>query len=91
MHKQSYLVSSTFLFMVGLFAGIEGMRANAIAYLLLYNLIFIVPLLVVFGCVFWGTTSTQLGGVLQRHLVTVKAVIGILLFGLGTWLVLIII
>ena len=82
---QVYLPTLTFV------AGVEGMRANAIAYLLLYNLMFIVPLLIVFGCVYWGTTSVQLGGVLQRHLVTVKVAIGLLLFGLGTWLVLIII
>ena len=79
---QVYLPTLTFV------AGIDGMRAHAIAYLLLYNLMFIVPLLVVFGCVYWGTTSVQLGGVLQRHLVTVKVGIGLLLFGLGTWLVL---
>ena len=82
---QVYLPTLTFV------AGIDEMRGNAIAYLLLYNLMFIVPLLVVFGCVYWGTTSAQLGGVLQRHLVTVKVAISILLFGLGTWLMLIII
>ena len=82
---QVYLPTLTFV------AGIESMRANAVAYLLLYNLMFIVPLLVVFGCVYWGTTSAQLGGVLQRYLVTVKVAISVLLFGLGTWLVLIII
>ena len=82
---QVYLPTLTFV------AGIDEMRANAVTYLLLYNLMFIVPLLVVFGCVYWGTTSAQLGGVLQRHLVTVKVAISILLFGLGTWLVLIII
>lgn len=79
---QVYLPTLTFV------AGIEGMRANALAYLFLYNLMFIVPLLVVFGCVYWGITSLQLGGVLQRHLVTVKVGIGLLLFGLGTWLIL---
>ena len=79
---QVYLPTLTFV------ASIEGMRADAIAYLLLYNVMFIVPLLVVFGCVYWGTTSMQLGGVLQRHLVAVKVGIGILLFGLGAWLVL---
>ena len=79
---QVYLPTLTFV------ASIEGMRAYAIAYLLLYNLMFIVPLLVVFGCVYWGTTSMQLGGVLQRHLVAVKVGIGLLLFGLGTWLIL---
>ncbi len=79
---QVYLPTLTFV------AGLEGLRADAIAYLLLYNVMFIVPLLIVFGCVYWGTTSLQLGGVLQRHLVTVKVGIGLLLFGLGTWLVL---
>ena len=81
---QVYLPTLTFV------SGIEEIRSSAIAYLLLYNLMFIVPLLVVFGCVYWGTTSEQLGGVLQRHLVTVKVAIGILLLGLGIWLVLII-
>ena len=79
---QVYLPTLTFV------ASIEGMRADAIAYLLLYNVMFIVPLLVVFGCVYWGTTSMQLGGVLQRHLVAVKVGISLLLFGLGTWLML---
>ncbi len=79
---QVYLPTLTFV------AGVEDMRAHAIAYLLLYNLMFIVPLLVVFGCVYWGTTSIQLGGILQKHLVVVKVGIGFLLFGLGTWLML---
>ena len=79
---QVYLPTLTFV------AGVDGMRAHAIAYLLLYNVMFIVPLIVVFGCVYWGTTSMQLGGILQKHLVTVKVGIGLLLFGLGMWLVL---
>ena len=66
--------------------GVEGMRANALAYLILYNLMFITPLLIVFGFVYWGTTSMQLGGVLQRHLMPVKVGTGMLLFGLGVWL-----
>ena len=61
-------------------------RSHALVYLILYNLMFIVPLLVVFGFVYWGTTSMQLGGVLQRHLMPVKLGTGVLLFGLGTWL-----
>ena len=79
---QVYLPTLTFV------SGIDEIRSIAIAYLLLYNFMFIVPLLVVFGCVYWGITSAQLGGVLQRHLVTVKVAISALLFGLGTWLVL---
>ncbi len=66
--------------------GVEGMRGHALAYLILYNLMFIMPLLVVFGFVYWGTTSMQLGGVLQRHLMPVKLGTGVLLFGLAIWL-----
>lgn len=79
---QVYLPTLTFV------VGIDGMRTHAIAYLLLYNLMFIVPLFVVFGCIYYGTTSLQLGGVLQKHLVALKVGIALLLCGLGTWLVL---
>ena len=75
-----YLPTITFVM------GVEGMRTHALAYLILYNLMFIVPLLVVFGFVYWGTTSMQLGGVLQQHLMPVKLGTGLLLFGLGIWL-----
>ena len=64
---QVYLPTITFVM------GVEGMRGHALAYLILYNLMFIVPLLVVFGFVYWGATSMQLGGVLQQHLMPVKA------------------
>ena len=79
---QVYLPTITFVM------GIEGMRSNALSYLILYNLMFITPLLVVFGFVYWGTTSMQLGGVLQRHLMPVKLGTGVLLLGLGIWLLL---
>ena len=79
---QVYLPTITFVM------GVEGMRANALAYLILYNMMFITPLLIVFGFVYWGTTSIQLGGVLQRHLMSVKLGTGLLLLGLGFWLLL---
>ena len=77
---QVYLPTITFV------AGVEGMRIHALSYLLLYNLMFIVPLLVVFGLVYLGTTFVQLGGVLQRHLMGVKLGTGVLLLGLSIWL-----
>ena len=79
---QVYLPTITFVM------GVEGMRVNALSYLILYNLMFITPLLVVFGFVHWGTTSMQLGGVLQRHLMPVKLGTGVMLLGLGVWLLL---
>ena len=77
---QVYLPTITFVM------GVEGMRGHALMYLILYNLMFIVPLVMVFGFVYWGTTSIQLGGVLQQHLMPVKLGTGLLLFGLGIWL-----
>ena len=77
---QVYLPTITFVM------GVEGMRVNALAYLILYNFMFITPLLVVFGFVYWGTTSMQLGGVLQRHLMPVKLGTAVMLLGLGFWL-----
>ncbi len=79
---QVYLPTITFVM------GVESMRVNALSYLILYNLMFITPLLIVFGFVYWGATSMQLGGVLQRHLISVKAGTAALLFGLGIWLIL---
>lgn len=77
---QVYLPTITFV------AGVEGMRIHAIPYLLLYNLMFVVPLLIVFGLVYLGATFVQLGGFLQRHLMGVKLGTGILLLGLSIWL-----
>ena len=77
---QVYLPTITFVM------GVEEMRGHALSYLVLYNLMFVTPLLVVFGFVYWRTTSIQLGGVLQRHLISVKLGTGVLLFGLGIWL-----
>ena len=78
---QVYLPTLTFV------AGIPGMRLHALSYLLLYNVMFIVPLLVVFTCVYCGVTFVRLGGVLQRHFVGVKLGTGILLLFLALWLV----
>ncbi|MBM3210759.1 hypothetical protein FJZ33_00950 [Candidatus Poribacteria bacterium] len=79
---QVYLPTITFV------AGVEGMKAYAFSYLLLYNLMFIVPLIVVFGFIYWGATFVQLGGVLQRHLMKVKLGTGILFLCLSIWLLL---
>lgn len=43
-----------------------------VGWLLLYNLCFIAPLLVVFGAVFFGLTSERLTSFFRRHLATAK-------------------
>ncbi|MBC7223560.1 MAG: hypothetical protein H5T59_04675 [Anaerolineae bacterium] len=52
--------------------GIPEMRARAFAYLLLYNLVFILPLVVVFVLAYLGTSSEKLTIFLSRHTSTIK-------------------
>jgi len=62
------------------------LRARAVSYLVLYNLFFIVPLLVVFVSAYYGTGSKQLTQFLQRHAAAVKLSMAMLFAGLAAWL-----
>jgi cytochrome c biogenesis protein CcdA len=67
---------------------VPAMRPRAVLFLVLYNLLFIAPLLVVFVLVWYGTTGTkQLTSFLQRHAATVKLGMALLFAGLAAWLV----
>jgi len=52
----------------------------------LYNLMFILPLVIIFVLVFYGTTSKQLTGFFQTNAALVKLLTAILFAGLGSWL-----
>jgi cytochrome c biogenesis protein CcdA len=52
--------------------GVPELRVRAVLYLLLYNLMFILPLVVVFILAFRGSTSRQLTHFLHAHAATVK-------------------
>ena len=62
---------------------IPSLRTSALSYLLLYNLMFIVPLLIIFGIVYWGVTSEQLAFFLQRRSSTIKLITSLLFFALA--------
>jgi len=47
-------------------------RASGVRWLLLYNLCFIIPLIIVFVGVFFGLTSERLTSVFQKHMAKVK-------------------
>ena len=64
------------------------LRLRAIFYLIIYNLLFILPLVVVFILAYFGTSSKELTRFLQKHAATVKIGLGLLFFALGTWLLL---
>jgi cytochrome c biogenesis protein CcdA len=67
--------------------GVPGLQARAGLYLVLYNLIFILPLVVVFLLAYFGTTSQQLGQFINRRAATVKLATAGLFVLLATWLV----
>jgi hypothetical protein len=73
----------TIIFVVGM----PDMRGQALFYLVLYNLAFILPLVVVFSLAYFGTTSEQLSLFASRHTATVKLGTIVLFVVLGGWLV----
>ncbi|MDD2703303.1 MAG: hypothetical protein PHC33_04800 [Candidatus Omnitrophica bacterium] len=63
-----------------------GVKLQAFGYLLVYNLMFIVPLCAVFIFALWGTTSQQFAHFLRKHMSMVKVLMAGLFFGLGAYL-----
>ena len=62
------------------------LRSQAVIYLVLYNLLFIVPLVVVFILAYFGTTSRDLTAFLQKHAAAVKIGMMVLFLSLAIWL-----
>lgn len=67
-------------------SSIPEMRLQAIFYLVIYNLLFILPLVVIFVLVYFGTTSKDLTKFLQERAALVKFLMGLLFIALGSWL-----
>ncbi len=66
---------------------VPSMKASALSYLILYNVMFIVPLLTIFGVVYWGITSEQLAFFLQKKTTTIKLYTALLFFFLAALLI----
>ncbi|MEW6377322.1 MAG: hypothetical protein AB1502_16215 [Thermodesulfobacteriota bacterium] len=66
---------------------IPSLRTSAILYLILYNLMFIVPLLIIFGVTYWGVTSEQLAFFLQKKALSIKFLTSLLFFAMAGILV----
>ena len=64
-----------------------SLKLKALTYLLLYNLLFIVPLLIIFSFALTGTTVEQFQKVLKGHLGLVKILMGIMFLALGIFLI----
>jgi cytochrome c biogenesis protein CcdA/glutaredoxin len=66
--------------------GVPELKARATSYLVLYNLMFVLPLVVVFVLAYFGTTSEQLGQFINRRAATVKLLTAGLFSVLAGWL-----
>jgi len=62
---------------------IPDLKVNALFYLLFYNLMFVVPLVLVFSFTYWGTTSTQWAALTQNNFGKIKMAMTLLFFGLA--------
>ncbi|MCD6595645.1 hypothetical protein J7L68_08225 [bacterium] len=66
--------------------GIPGLKTKAHLYLLLYNFMFIIPLIVVFFISYFGATSEQLNGFLKRNTAIIKILTALMFFGMAALL-----
>jgi len=66
--------------------GVPQLRLHAVSYLVLYNLVFVVPLIIVFVVAALGTSSARLSGVVQKHTSTIKLLTALIFALLGAWL-----
>jgi cytochrome c biogenesis protein CcdA/glutaredoxin len=62
------------------------LAAQAFFYLVLYCLMFILPLIVVFILAYFGTSSEQLGRFVNRHTAAIKLATGVVFTGLALWM-----
>ena len=67
--------------------GVPALRVRGLLYLLLYNVLFIVPLIIVFLLAYWGTTSERLGQFVNRQAGAIKIATAGLFLLLGAWMV----
>jgi cytochrome c biogenesis protein CcdA len=66
---------------------VPEMQANAVLYLLLYNLAYIVPLVAIFILAYFGTSSEQLGCFITKRTPLIKLATAGLFLVLAGWLV----
>ncbi len=85
---QSTCTSQVYLPTILFVTNIPSLRGSAVFYLILYNLVYITPLLVIFGIVYWGVTSEQLSFFLQRRASTIKLLTSFFFFALAGILIL---
>ncbi len=77
----------TILFVLGR----PELRLQAVSYLVLYNLVFVLPLIVVFVVAALGAGSARLAVLMQKHTARVKLLTAVVFVVLGVWLLTVVI
>jgi cytochrome c biogenesis protein CcdA len=80
---QSTCTSQVYLPTILFVTNVPSLRDSAIFYLILYNIVYILPLVAIFVIVYWGTTSEQLSFFLQRRTSTIKLFTALFFFALA--------
>jgi thiol-disulfide isomerase/thioredoxin len=86
---QSTCTSQVYLPTILFVTNVPSLRGSAFFYLILYNIVYILPLVVIFAIVYWGTTSEQLAFFLQRRTSTIKLFTALFFFALAVILIVI--
>ena len=76
-----------YLPMITSMISMESMRGQGILWLGLYNLMFIIPLVVVFVLAYFGTTSKQLTAFFKKHAAAVKLGLALIYIALAIFLI----
>jgi cytochrome c biogenesis protein CcdA len=72
---------------IGFVLKISPLRLQALTYLIIYNIMFVIPLLLVFFFALAGVGSGEFSKFTQKHMILIKALMAVLFFGLGLILI----
>ena len=78
---QAYLPTISFILKT------TPLKLQAMGYLLLFNVMFVVPLLIIFIFAVFGVTSERFSKVFKKYLSVIKVLMAVLFFGFGIFLI----
>jgi hypothetical protein len=84
---QSTCTSQVYLPTLLFVTNVPSLKGSAVFYLILYNLIYILPLIAIFSIAYWGVSSQQLSFLLQKRTSTIKLFTSIFFFILAAILI----
>lgn len=84
---EAVCTGQTYLPTLGFILATSTFKLQAFIYILLYNFMFILPLVAILIFALLGTSSAQFSGFLKRNMLLVKLAMALLFFSLGVYLI----